>query len=98
MKLAIEETKRRRNIQEKYNLDHGITPKTIIKEIVGENKTAKDINIEEERFITYSYACVGQEYWQDEKTLKLLEKEFYKFEWDIKTKEEKQQFISKYIE
>ena len=53
--------------------------KTIIKEIVGENKTAKDINIEEERFITYSYACVGQEYWQDEKTLKLLEKEFYKF-------------------
>ena len=33
MKLAIEETKRRRNIQEKYNLDHGITPKTIIKEI-----------------------------------------------------------------
>ena len=53
--------------------------KTIIKEIVGENKTAKDINIEEERFITYSYACVGQEDWQDEKTLKLLEKEFYKF-------------------
>ena len=26
------------------------------------------------------------------------EKEFYKFEWDIKTKEEKQQFISKYID
>lgn len=25
------------------------------------------------------------------------EKEFYKFEWDIKTKEEKQQFISKKI-
>lgn len=25
-------------------------------------------------------------------------KEFYKFEWDIKTKEEKQQFISKYID
>lgn len=33
MKLAIEETKRRRSIQEKYNLDHGIIPKTIIKEI-----------------------------------------------------------------
>ena len=26
------------------------------------------------------------------------EKEFYKFEWDIKSKEEKQQFISKYID
>ena len=33
MKEAIEETKRRRTIQEKYNEEHGITPKTIIKEI-----------------------------------------------------------------
>ena len=33
MKEAIEETKRRRNIQEEYNKEHGITPKTIEKEI-----------------------------------------------------------------
>ena len=33
MSLAIEETKRRRSIQEKYNEEHGIVPKTIIKEI-----------------------------------------------------------------
>jgi len=33
MKKAIEETKRRRSIQEKYNLENGITPKTIEKEI-----------------------------------------------------------------
>ncbi len=33
MNIAITETKRRRSIQEKYNLDHHITPKTIIKEI-----------------------------------------------------------------
>ena len=32
MKEAIEETKRRRNIQEEYNKEHGIIPKTIEKE------------------------------------------------------------------
>ena len=33
MKKAIDETKRRRNIQEQYNKEHGIVPKTIVKEI-----------------------------------------------------------------
>ena len=33
MESAIKETNRRRTIQEKYNLDNNITPKTIIKEI-----------------------------------------------------------------
>ena len=33
MNLAIKETERRRNIQEKYNQEHNIVPKTIIKEI-----------------------------------------------------------------
>ena len=33
MKKAIDETKRRRNIQEQYNKKHGIVPKTIVKEI-----------------------------------------------------------------
>lgn len=33
MDFAINETQRRRNTQEEYNLENGITPKTIIKEI-----------------------------------------------------------------
>ena len=33
MKLAISETERRRKIQEKYNNDHNIIPKTIVKEV-----------------------------------------------------------------
>ncbi len=33
MEYAITETERRRAIQEKYNLDHGIVPKTITKDV-----------------------------------------------------------------
>ena len=43
MKIAIAETKRRREIQERFNEEHGIVPKTIIKEIrevIRNNKAA----------------------------------------------------------
>lgn len=33
MRRAINETNRRRNIQEEYNREHGITPKTIVKKV-----------------------------------------------------------------
>lgn len=46
MKYAIDETKRRRTIQEEYNKEHNIVPKTIVKEIrdVVGNKISKNSN------------------------------------------------------
>ena len=49
MKRAIDETERRRKIQDEYNRAHGITPKTIIKEvkstigITGKKKTGDEV-------------------------------------------------------
>ena len=59
MDEAIKETKRRREIQEKYNAEHGIVPKTIIKDIkevvtnemVTENKKKKVSKKEKEKMI-----------------------------------------------
>ena len=47
MDIAIKETQRRRSIQEKYNKEHNITPKTIIKEIrdvITNKEEVKDID------------------------------------------------------
>ena len=59
MDEAIKETKRRREIQERYNEEHGIVPKTIIKEIkevvtnnmVSEEKKKKVSKKEKEKMI-----------------------------------------------
>lgn len=59
MQEAIEETQRRRDVQEKYNKEHGIIPKTIIKEIkeivtnnmISENKKKKVSKKEKEKMI-----------------------------------------------
>ena len=51
----------------------------LITEITGENKEATKMNIDTNRFITYSYACIGQEDWNDDTNTELLQKELYKF-------------------
>ncbi|MBQ8452038.1 MAG: excinuclease ABC subunit UvrB [Clostridia bacterium] len=46
LKRAVDETNRRREIQKKYNEEHGIVPKTIIKDIVNTLKiTTKETDI-----------------------------------------------------
>ncbi len=52
MKIAIDETNRRRSIQEKYNKEHNITPKTIIKEI----RDAITNEVEEEKIEKQKYS------------------------------------------
>jgi excinuclease ABC subunit B len=47
MKWALDETNRRRKIQQEYNKKHGITPKTIVKDVkdIGMFKSKTDITI-----------------------------------------------------
>lgn len=52
MKKAIDETSRRRSIQEKYNKDHNIIPTTIVKEV----KEAISNTQEEEKIETKKYS------------------------------------------
>ena len=51
MKIAISETNRRRAIQEKYNKEHGIVPKTIVKDI----KEAITNEVEEQKIEKKKY-------------------------------------------
>jgi excinuclease ABC subunit B len=59
MEYAISETARRRSIQEKYNLDNGITPRTIVKPIEATLVTAYEadyfkVPLEMDKFEEYS--------------------------------------------
>ena len=49
MEYAINETKRRRDIQEKYNLEHNITPKTIVKDIHDAIKVTHSVKDKKEK-------------------------------------------------
>ena len=50
-----------------------------IKDITGHTSLADDLTIDLESFITYSYACILQEDWNDNVEIKTIEKLFFKF-------------------
>lgn len=65
MRAAIDETKRRRTIQEAYNKEHGITPKTIIKPIQEAIKAVKPVEDEQDdkgaEFTSKDFAALDKE-------------------------------------
>ena len=52
---------------------------TVIRNITGPNRDAKEMNLEEERFLSYSYACLDQTNWNKEEDFINLQEEFIKF-------------------
>jgi excinuclease ABC subunit B len=59
MRHAIDETQRRRHIQEEYNTEHGITPQTIVKPVEATLVTAYEadyfkVPLEMDKFEEYS--------------------------------------------
>ena len=53
--------------------------KVLINNITGGNNGAKELNLEDERFLTYSYVCIDQEHWNETNTFETIENEFIKF-------------------
>ena len=51
----------------------------LIKEITGTNSDAVRFGIDTERFFTYSYACLDQDYWNEYRKFENIENDFIKF-------------------
>ncbi|WP_062354283.1 excinuclease ABC subunit UvrB [Bacillus kwashiorkori] len=73
MKIAIEETKRRRTLQEEYNKKHGIVPKTIQKDIRDVIRATHAAEEEEQYSVTEKYGKLSKK--EREKLIHNLENE-----------------------
>lgn len=79
----------------------------IIKEIVGNNDYAKKINLDNERFFVYSYACLDQSSWNENGESEAVKNEFIKYKNILlaskqiadscKNNEEKELYENKYV-
>lgn len=52
---------------------------TLIKNITGANQAINSINLDVERFFTYSYVCLEQESWNKDNAFENIKEEFIKF-------------------
>lgn len=52
----------------------------LIREIVGPNTLAKQINLDTNRFLTYAYTCVDQAYWNENTPEEEINQQFKKYE------------------
>ena len=51
----------------------------IIREVTGNPKDSEKLDIDINRFLTYSYVCLNQEYWSNKNDFNEIEKEFFKY-------------------
>ena len=51
----------------------------LIKKLTGNNKKSVQLNLDSDRFLVYSYACIGQEEWNQNFESEVFKKEFLKF-------------------
>ena len=50
-----------------------------VKKITGDSNQIEKIDVDNERFFTYSYTCIDQESWKDESSFKNIEEQFIKY-------------------
>ncbi len=55
------------------------TLEEIIKSITASNKDIKELNIDDERFLTYSYMCIEADKWKNEQDFENIRNSFIKF-------------------
>ena len=51
----------------------------IIREVTGNPKDSEKLDVDINRFLTYSYVCLNQEYWSNKNDFNEIEKEFFKY-------------------